>query len=86
MRRNPCVLGTPFSRVKYPPKRAKKGVFCIEDKEQKYAFLGVKRGQKEAKNDQNGCFSLEDKDKKYTFLGVKRGQKQSKNGQKRGVF
>ena len=63
----------------------KKGVFCIEDKEQKRWFLH-KNGVKKGKNGQKRCFSLEDKEQKRWFLGGKIGQKQVKNGQKRGYF
>ena len=82
MRRNPCVLGTPFSRVKYPPQGVKKGVFCIEDKGRKWRFLR-KRGQKGGAK--RGVFTWEIRDRHVAFNVGKLGSGGSRRG-KRGGF
>ena len=83
MRWNPCVLGTPFSRVKYPPKRAKKGVFCIEDKGRKWRFL-LKRGQK--RGVKRGVFTWEIRDRQVAFNVGKLGSGGLEKGQKGGFW
>ena len=54
----PLCFRYPLFPCKIPPQKGQKGIFGIEDKEQKWWFLGVKRDQKQSKNGQKrGYFS-----------------------------